>query len=786
MKRTVPHVLPKTSRQTPLPRTARSRVWRGCVLCVLILFSACALLLWTPAGEQLTAFTVQSVLSARLSSVGQRVRVGAAGELWRGGLALWNVSVQDAQGEWLFVPYMRVSLAIPDFFPKDGGVITLRLARVDINNADMARLPVLSVADEDGGQRSHLEQWTFAPQYMRLNIHSLRLNAARLSNQGERLYVNAHARLALSNTTARVRMTMDARERSYTPRPLPAPTELPADVQHFPRAPREESHSAAAPDTALGTATDTATEAATDALHMPEGYSLLSFDWDKGYVDMRAQAHDSLLLRRYFPNINRVWSRWRVQAHVPLWPPDVQHPARARWSVRFGLRTDILTDRVRASSLTGQILWDGKSCIVRDVSLAMPAQDPKITFRGSAGFDPEHGPGLSGALEFSRLHDLVRLLGLSGPLATLEGSLQTRVDIWRGGRHAAWWLAPLPESVPFAAHPLPGLEAIYPPPFVDVDALPSTTVEGLRATLSPTAMRIRCTMNTPYLRVPGGELREARLTINGLSAAADIMQGEEQLFTTLGLPQALVGALEVQAQALPGLGATTGAVRWSVSGMHSTEGLRVHLADMALHSDNARLDGNLSIATALGQNQAWPWLDGDVHLAVRDASLLSEVWGGTLRAEALDVRLNMDSDPLKEGAKAKERRQSADMRLEAERFEEWGVALRRLSATARSEHAHALADVGMLTLRSGRGGTKQAWALAGEPLCQASLRSGPGTAASWAWQQGQGSVNILGEDAHFEVRFAGGTEGVLRGVYDVRERLLRVDRLDVREAYPKK
>ncbi len=183
----------------------------------------------------------------------------------------------------------------------------------------------------------------------------------------------------------------------------------------------------------------------------------VSLDYDKGDMDIRWQIHDSLLSKTYAPGIHSSWSRIRILAHVPTWPPTVKQPTQARFVSRFGLTLTHEDKIIKPSLAVGQVFWDGDTFILRDFDVASPAEDPSLKILGSLGYSLCEGCGGYISAVVNELQTLANALGIDTKTVPIKGNVDANIYISHGGERLFWWTKPLPNILPNS--PLPGFTA---------------------------------------------------------------------------------------------------------------------------------------------------------------------------------------------------------------------------------------------------------------------------------------------------------------------------------------
>ncbi len=185
------------------------------------------------------------------------------------------------------------------------------------------------------------------------------------------------------------------------------------------------------------------------------GYFTL--DYDQGDLDLRWQVQDSLILPHLFEGIDVLWTRSRVLAQVAVWPPTAEDPLQARFVSRYGLRLVQDEQIIPTSSSSGQIFWDSKKVILRDISIQSPVKNPNFLLKASLGYSPHEGFGSQFNLTIADIKPIATVFGLDTKKFPVGGGIDIGSYVSRGGDLLFWWRKPLP---PIQGHRyLPGYYA---------------------------------------------------------------------------------------------------------------------------------------------------------------------------------------------------------------------------------------------------------------------------------------------------------------------------------------
>ncbi len=173
------------------------------------------------------------------------------------------------------------------------------------------------------------------------------------------------------------------------------------------------------------------------------GYA--SIDYDKGKVDIRWQMGDSLLSKVFAKGVDSIWSRMRILAHIPAWPPNKQTPLQAYFIGRFGLTLTHNAQKIKSSLVSGQFFWDSDTFILRDFDLKSPNRETSIKAKGSLGYSLTKGFGAEFNASIKDLKTLAYIFGKQTTSSEYKGNIDTSIYISHSGDRILWWTKPLPK-----------------------------------------------------------------------------------------------------------------------------------------------------------------------------------------------------------------------------------------------------------------------------------------------------------------------------------------------------
>ncbi len=347
------------------------------------------------------------------------------------------------------------------------------------------------------------------------------------------------------------------------------------------------------------------------------------------------------------------------------------------------------------------------------------------------------------------------------------------------------------------------------------DASPDGSDDGSGAAVVREPLRLTLDLSGTGLRLPGGEVDDLRLTLEG--------GGTVGAAVTDGLPDAASGTLRLTARSLFGLGAAKAAMEWEVAGLHGTApqgGLRnlevripgVNLsgamrarfpetapagehaqgaAASAPGSSNGNADSQIGGGDFMGPPApadiamaAWPLLDGALELSVTDWQALARLARTPLGGGAASLRLE---------ARPEDVRQRVDLRWDLRRFRAAdAVDLAFCKGEMRSADMYGvigglLASPPEAVLRDpspsgGKGDAgKKGSPGSAVPTLDGALELGAGSAGPVRWDSGRATVRVHGEESVFEAGLRGPVDATVSGSYHFGDRLLRMNVLEVSE-----
>ncbi len=568
------------------------------------------------------------------------------------------------------------------------------------------------------------------------------------------------------------------------------------------------------------------------------GYA--SIDYDKGSMDVRWQLADSLISQHFSSGIESIWSRMRILAHVPTWPPNAENPAQARFVSRFGLTLAQEQTKIKPSIVSGQVFWDGNTFIVRDFDLRSPADEKTIKAAGSFGFSSTKGFGADFSASIDDLQTVAKALGINTDAVPIGGSVTSNVYISHGGDLLFWWAKPLSEILPrshlpgyyaspydkgilaksserFTKNVLLSMAEINYKTFAQsmlggapiapkaksaaqkasTNPFPKTELAPLpRPSEENDMFYFRIKTESPLLRLPNGEMKDVFFTFNGNSVRADTLPAgmitpstqvssvaEEHFqsdFTSDGMPHGLVGQLFLRFGNIFNKGVGTVSSQWFVGGYN--EGARMfqaRLEDFVVDFPGLYSDANLAFAYALPRvKRRWPWIDGDFNLHVNHWEFLNHLFQSPLRTENLNFHATLHSRLDNSGQPV----QFFDSKILTDRVDSTEFMVRQAVGTAGSKHLHALVDTLALAIEKKhytRIDTKRYAPRANIPTFSANFDLMSGRGGPVRWSKGSSSVTVTGEQANFLVRMQGEITAVLEGLFNFRSRTLSLKDMQV-------
>ena len=341
--------------------------------------------------------------------------------------------------------------------------------------------------------------------------------------------------------------------------------------------------------------------------------------------------------------------------------------------------------------------------------------------------------------------------------------------------------------------------------------------QDAHASRAPTALHAVLRVDSEALRLPGGKVDKVTLLLRGISMdhdaapegtmsrkqaqagakaganpappappapaapAASPVSGDADSadFSVQGLPRGMVGVLRFNAASLFDLGDVQLRSRWMLGGLHGDADVFMgRFSEVQGNIPGLRLGGEMEMTYALPVNRIWPWLDGTLDVNVDNWDALSRLVKSPLKGAGMGLALRMESR-LNE---AKEPRQYMKAEVSAKQVDAKTFTVSDVRGKVESDHVHALADVLALSLNPNRRQSSPDAPPAGMSLLQADVQVGAGSGGPVQWQWGQCALKVAGEDAHFDANLRGTVQGLLEGVFNFRQRLLQIKKMEVSDS----
>ncbi len=676
----------------------------------------------------------------------------------------------------------------------------------------------------------------FLPSWLAIDVGEIELASFQLGPTGRSITFSTRMHGQINDTQIRLRTTLVAAKDITSQLILPTIQELPADITlSFKQ---------------LKSISDTLTESFVQARKSktkdtPYIIGFFSMDYNQGDVDLRWQCRDSILTPTYLTGAKSFWSRARILAQVNTWPPTKENPFLARAITRFGMSLHDKEQRIKASLLSGQVLWDGSSIILRDFAVQSPIKEPSFTASGSVGFSPDKGFGSQLTLNVNNIQRLATMIGVDLAAFPLAGAVNSDFYVSRGGDYMLWWAKPFPDFQKnrtlygFKANPhdfsiiakhvqtytksvLGSLRTIekarYPQPAthtapkqatalthedkkspmeasirdkvekISHDALPkpSTSEDGLR---------FRLKVESKELTLPQGTITDLFYTLHGTSAdSLSMPRGtaytretpEEKIvsdFTQDILPRGIVGTSFLRMGNIAGYGSGTLTYDIFVGGAHyESDVFQTRINNLSLQLPGIKSDANLSFAYALPRlKRRWPWVDGNFYLEIDNWELIKSLTKSSLNMENLKFSSAFKSFVDELGSPA----QYMNIYIDSGRIDSPAFMVRQAQGASESKHLHALADAVGLSIGKLRDALTRKMEYtppADYPIFTANLNLASGRGGPVRWNNGIANVRVAGEQANFNVRMLGEINALLEGLFKFRTRTLELN--DVKISTP--
>lgn len=312
-------------------------------------------------------------------------------------------------------------------------------------------------------------------------------------------------------------------------------------------------------------------------------------------------------------------------------------------------------------------------------------------------------------------------------------------------------------------------------------AAASTTVTQAGASVAPPFTTAGADVGTTPSVTAGGA---GDVLASGSGAEPTAADSDADDFTALGMPRVLLGTLSLQAGKLLNYGAASVQTRWMVGGMNrEAQHFEARFDALSGSLPGVLLRGDLGLAYALPLKRFWPWLDGELSLRADKTPLLSQLTQGRFIGEKLDLKLRLDSLFDAQG----QARQYLKADVGADLVATTDFNVRQVRGQVESLHVHALADTFSLYFNRNTGRAVIPGDSPVTPdmtLLDASLRVGTGTGGPVSWDTGDCRVRVAGENANLEARLKGSLEALLEASFNFRQRLLRVQRMQMSTLLP--
>ncbi len=310
--------------------------------------------------------------------------------------------------------------------------VVLGLYSGTLVNVVMPRFPKYTFEEKENSIDPQ-NLFNFLPPWLALDVGELEFADFQLGPDARSINFSTRLHGQMSSEKLLLRSTLLAAKSISSQWVLPAIQELPDDVMI----------SLSKMDNFLQTDSRESTSKYRDLLQTRRILGYFTLDYDKGDIDLRWQIQDSLLIPLAFSGVDILWTRSRILAQIPTWPPTPEQPLQARFASRYGLRLVQDSQIIPTSSSSGQLFWDNNKIILRDIDVQSPATSPNLSIKASLGYSPHEGFGSHLMFSISELEPFVTVFGIDTKQFPVGGPLEIDSYVSRGGDLLFWWSKPL-------------------------------------------------------------------------------------------------------------------------------------------------------------------------------------------------------------------------------------------------------------------------------------------------------------------------------------------------------
>ncbi len=690
--------------------------------------------------------------------------------------------------------------------------VTLGVKLGTLLGVRMPRFPRYLVAVED--EPSPSGDLSLMPEWFAVDIGEFEVANFQLGPSGRDVFIAARFQGQLNSTQARLRTTLFAEKTSSGQWVLPFVQDLPGDVTLSMRDLQNQGSPIAS----------RMRDKTRDFFSEKKFFGLFSLDYDFGNLDFRVQWRDTLVAPIVMKGMNSHWSRFRVLASIPAWPPSPEKPLQAQFVSRFGGTFVGDKSKLRASLASAQVYWGGERFIIRDINIVSPIKNPNLSVKGSFGTDPLQSFGTQLNISIQDIAMLANLLDVDLNLYPISGSLNINTFVTRGGEHLLWWTKPLPQIQ--GARELPGFfSSPYDPSLLAKD-MRTAIKAAWRAihklheysanppVITPTrlppssskdnALQMRIKITSPQLQTPSGSLTDVFLNINAKAvdalkapsttaykdkASAEQYKNQSTLkssssntgdvdFTASGLPRGLVGSAFARIGDVHGFGKGNMELNWFLGGMHDeARTLQLELENVDLKFPGVMSFADIGFAYALPiVKRNWPWIDGSIDFSIQNWRWLGLVTKSSVRSSNLSISSEFKSF-LDENGKPQ---QYMNAGIRAERVDSSTFLVRDIFGRAESKNLHALGDILALSTGRLREALEKKLVYVPSPntvLMESELQMGAGRSAGVDWNRGDFDLQVIDENAIFKIFMNSDITAMLNGTYNFRKRVVGLKKL---------
>ncbi len=454
-----------------------------------------------------------------------------------------------------------------------------------------------------------------------------------------------------------------------------------------------------------------------------------------------------------------------------------------------------------------------------------PIKKPNLKIAGSFGLDPVQSFGTQLSISIEDISILAGLFDYDLKTHPTGGSLKGDVYMTRGGDYLLWWTKPLPpiqmdRTLPgFYASPhdlsllAKDMQLAIKTAWKSIQSLAvykANPPQPLPTRLPPAspkenALQMRIKLASPKLILPSGEITDVFFSVNAKSVDAlkspsgTAFKDKESAalyakeansisptlggsvdFTAAGFPRGLVGTAFARIGDVHGFGKGGMTFNWFLGGLHSeARTFQLEYENVNINFPGVHGHADIGFAYALPiVKRNWPWIDGTIKVDVKNWRWLGLVTKSNVRATNLNVSSKFKSFLDDNGSP----QQYLNAIIQADRVDSTAFLVRDILGTAESLNLHALADILALSTGKLREALEKKLVYLSSPntvLLNSKLQLGAGRSGGVAWNRGDFGMQVIDENAKFNVKMNGDLSAILNGTYNFRKRVVSLKELQI-------